>query len=111
RLYEKGKERKIAVFTVNAVHHEASQPISASTPQASPGVFTNRPPGVPLPVNVTVVLLDGLNTDIKDQNYARAQALKFLRQIRPEDRVAVYALGSTLRVLNDFTSDSTRLAA
>ena len=113
KLFEKGKERKIAVFSVNAVSPTptvAQASSAAATPAIATNIFTNRPVGYRPPVNVTVVLLDGLNTDLKDQNYARLQALKFLRQIRPEDRVAVYALGSTLRVLNDFTSDATRLA-
>jgi VWFA-related protein len=43
--------------------------------------------------------------------YARAQFLKYLSQIRPDDRIAVYTLGAQLRVLNDFTSDAHRLVA
>jgi VWFA-related protein len=73
---------------------------------------TNRPGPGERPVgSITVVLLDGVNTELKDQQYARQQLLKFLRQIRPEDRVAVYSLGAKLRVLNDFTNDPRRLTA
>jgi VWFA-related protein len=105
-LFEKGKERKIATFEKNAA--TASVAVAATPAQA---VFSNRPQGPAKPVNVTVVLLDGLNTDIKDQEFSKQQLLKFLRQIRPEDRVAVYTLGTKLRVLNDFSSDARRLAA
>jgi len=49
--------------------------------------------------------------DIKDQAYAKQQFLAFLKQIRPEDRIAVYTLGAKLHVLNDFTNNAERLAA
>jgi VWFA-related protein len=58
-----------------------------------------------------VILLDGLNTSFTDQAYARQQVIKFLMQIQPQDRLALYTLGSKLRVLHDFTSDATTLLA
>ncbi len=56
-------------------------------------------------VSATVILFDGLNTQITDRDYARRQIVKFLKQMRPEDRVALYVLGRGPRVLQDFTSD------
>jgi VWFA-related protein len=80
--------------------------------QLPPNVVTNRPEQLAeSPTSVTVVLLDAVNTRIQDQVYAKQQFLKFLGQIQPEDRVAVYALGTRLRVLNDFSNDSRRLVA
>ena len=61
--------------------------------------------------NVNIVLIDGLNTLVRDQAFARQQAIKFLQQIRSRDRLAIYTLGSELRVLQDFTSDSSVLTA
>lgn len=116
-LLEKGKKRKIAVFSASAAAATLSAVAAKSSaspalsPAPLPALVTNRPAAGETPANVTVVLLDALNTDSKDQNYARQQLLRFLRQIRPEDRVAVYTLGSQLRVLNDFSSDARRLAA
>lgn len=116
-LLEKGKKRKIAVFSASSSSSASSSAsssvsaVAAKTAAPGPGLVTNRPAAGETPSNVTVVLLDALNTDNKDQNYARQQLLRFLRQIRPEDRVAVYTLGSQLRVLNDFSSDAARLAA
>ncbi len=111
-LFENGKPRKIAFFSRNAASPATLAAKPASVPASSAGLVTNRPRGaVETPVNVTVVLLDGLNTEIKDQQYAREEFLKFLKQIRPEDRLAVYTLGTKLRVLNDFTGDAQRLAA
>jgi len=83
-------------------------------------------PPAPLPANVftnipgerreattsaTVVLFDTLHTQVLDQPYARQQFVKFLQQIHPEDRVAVYALGRRIRILSDFTNDAQRLLA
>jgi VWFA-related protein len=60
--------------------------------------------------NVTVILLDRLNTVWSDQAQARDGIRKFLSKIRPDDRVALYALdGTALHVLHDFTSDTASL--
>lgn len=41
--------------------------------------------------------------------YAKKEFVKFLGQLHPEDRVGIYALGTELRVLHDFTNDSKSL--
>jgi VWFA-related protein len=108
-IVEKGKDHPIAFFSM----HTAGAPVAPGATAAAklpPNVFANRPQtGAPGSLNVTVVLLDGINTQIRDQHYAKQQFLKFIRQIRPEDRVAVYTLGAKLRVLSDFTNDTGRL--
>lgn len=95
-------------------HHQEIQLLSAETnlppgqPQAPlpPDAFTNRlSERVDVPASVTVILLDALNTEFADQALTRKQVLKFLGQLRPQDRVALYWLGNNLYVLNDFTSD------
>jgi VWFA-related protein len=103
---EDGKEQEIAVFQMETLR---------AAPPAEPlpaGVVTNRleRKGAPAGV-VTVILLDGLNTEVADQNYARKQVLQLLEQLRPEDRVALYAFSRTIRVLHDFTSDASALVA
>ncbi|HWC95838.1 MAG TPA: VWA domain-containing protein, partial [Candidatus Sulfopaludibacter sp.] len=111
-VFDKGKRRPIVSFSMNSPapspHVAVNGPAATSD---SPAVFRNRAEGGPAPVNVTVVVLDGLNTEVKDQQFAKQEFLKYLKQIRPEDRIAVYALGTKLRVLNDFTSDAQTLAA
>jgi VWFA-related protein len=89
---------------------EVNQDTAASEPPLPPNTFTNkiRASGGELR-NVTVILLDGLNTPLLDQSYAKDQLVKFLRQVQPEDHIAIYTLGQTLRMLQDFTSDSSRL--
>jgi VWFA-related protein len=61
--------------------------------------------------SVTVILLDALNTQFADQALTRRQVLKFLEQLRPQDRIALYWLGNNLYVLNDFTTDVSTLRA
>lgn len=74
--------------------------------QLPAGAFTNRPELAPgQPRNVTAILLDSLNTAPEDQVYARAQVMRLMRQVAPDTRVAVYLLGSDLRVLHDFSDD------
>jgi VWFA-related protein len=109
-LLDKGKPQQIAAFSsVELRAHIGDAP--ASPPRAA-NIRSNRPEErAALPSSTTVVLLDGVNTEIQDQPYAKRQFLQFLKQVRPEDRIAVYALGSTLRVLHDFTSDARSLVA
>jgi VWFA-related protein len=65
-----------------------------------------------MPSNLTIILLDSLNTDFSSRAYPHSQIRKLLLTLHPQDRVALYALDPGLRVLHDFTSDvSTLLAA
>jgi VWFA-related protein len=58
------------------------------------------------------VLLDLLNTSWTDQLYARKALIKFLGQIQPQDRIAIFALGKrSLTLLHDYTTDSASLLA
>jgi len=63
------------------------------------------------PSNLTIILLDSLNTPFFDRAYPRNQVRKLLLTLQPQDRVALYALGPHLRVLHDFTSDASSLLA
>ena len=102
---ENGVPQKIAFF----VAERADRLVGANI-KLSSNVYSNRL-GVrsAAPGSVTVILLDSLNTTWADQVRARAQVLRFLRQIRPDDRIGIYALGRGLRVLHDYTSDSASL--
>ena len=113
-VFDKGKEQKISVFAMSS---SSPAPKPADAPAAAPVkrrpvfTFTNAPERSQSPTSATVVLLDGINTDWRDQVYAKEQFIKYLSQIHSDDRIAVYILGAQLRVLNDFTSDARRLVA
>lgn len=104
KIFDDGEPQKISVFTVEQINPKG---VSVHLPQ---DIFSNsieRQTG-DSPV-VTVILLDGLNTSWANQANARRGVIRFLQQIQPSDRVALYALGTQLRVLHDFTSDSSTL--
>ena len=106
-LLDKGEPQNIALFAQEGGSRSAPRPTVLA-----PNVFTNRLDAkAQIPGNVTVVLLDTLNTPIEDQIYARKQMVNFLGQIQPQDHVAVYALTTRLYVLHDFTQDMGELIA
>jgi VWFA-related protein len=104
-VFDNGVPQKIAFFSVNSVR----PPFRPPTPSGA-GVFTNRTEQrSDAPGRVTVIVMDGLNTDFGAQAFAREQALKVVREVQPRDRIAIYALATRLRVLQDFTNDANLL--
>ncbi|HME00592.1 MAG TPA: VWA domain-containing protein [Terriglobia bacterium] len=99
-LYDDGKPVPIDLFSAASLQRAPA----ATLP---PNTFSNR--GAP-PI-ITVVLLDGLNTSFQDQSWARTQVVRFLEELRPEDRVGIMLLGEHLYVLQNFTSDPQLLLA
>lgn len=51
-----------------------------------------------------MILFDALNTRLTDQTYAKQQIIKFLEQLQPHDRAALYAMGPGPMILQEFTS-------
>jgi VWFA-related protein len=106
-IYDGGHKQKIDLFSAPTSEAPSKPPL-----QLPPDVYTNlldAHGGVP--PSVTIILLDGLSTTLTDQATAREQVLKYLAQIRPQDHVALYTLGSRLRILQDFTTDASSLLA
>ena len=119
-LTDKGKPQRISVFSVSA--RQAQQPALAALPE---NTFSNRTYGGSNPGSVTVVLLDRLNTltatgtdawedtpkwlEAHSLGYAKQQLVKFVQQMDPKDRVAIYSLSQSLTVLSDFTGDREQL--
>ncbi len=113
KLFDNGKQESIATFS----EESSNGKLPASPVKLPPGVYTNKLMSKPgTPQSVTVILLDMQNTGgragtaMAQQMFARQQVVKFLQTIRPEDRVGVYLLtGAGLKVLHDYTTDSTGL--
>ena len=63
------------------------------------------------PPNLTIILLDALNTSFMDKAFVKHRLVKYLQTIHPHDRIALYALGTRLLVLHDFTADASSLLA
>ena len=90
-------------------------------PEASP---KSAPPAVNLLKNeytnyavrsdtgaLTVLLLDTLNSSRQDLTYARNDMVSFLKKLPRGKRVALYTLGSQLRMVQGFTDDTDTLIA
>jgi VWFA-related protein len=107
-LLEHGKPQVISTFAL-----ESSRALPRTVAALPPNTFTNRlEQRMEAPTSISVILIDGMNTAIQDQSYARANIIKFLEQVQPQDRVAIYTLGrGKIRVLHDFSNDSTTLIA
>lgn len=105
-ILDNGKPQQIRVFSVK--RSETKRVPSKPLP---PNVFSNRVArGGDVPVNVAVILLDGLDTSFGDSVFARNEVIRFLRQMPPGERIALYVLGlKGLSVIQDFTSDPSPL--
>ena len=104
KIFDDGVAQGISDFEVE--QRGAAVPASS----LPPNMFTNVPERTTsVTPEVTVILLDGLNTQWTDQAQSAQQIIKFLRQLKPGDRVGLYALGKQLVMLHDFTSDSAAL--
>jgi VWFA-related protein len=107
-ITEKGKAQQISFFSMASADRPAAPP-AALPPHIFSNIFAEH---TGVPTSVTVVLLDLLNTSWTDQLYARKALLKFLGQIQPQDRIAIFALGKrSLTLLHDYTTDSASLLA
>ena len=106
RIFDRGVERSVALFQANSRSGDNAK--FAEALKLPPSMTSNAQADA---ANITVVLFDGLNTALQDQIYAKRQVLKFLSQVKPNDRVGIYVLGSSVKVLHEFTSDTASLMA
>jgi VWFA-related protein len=82
-------------------------------PPELPDVYTNYP-SIKTTDSINVLLLDSLNTQASDQAYVRPQMVKYLQAAFTAPtgaRVAIFTLGSKLRIVRGFTADSAELLA
>jgi VWFA-related protein len=97
-----GQPRQVAFLQfdgVAATRTNAPQPLPRY-------VFTNRAEFLPSGSrNVVAIVLDTLNSAPADSVRVRAQLIEYLKSLPPGSRIALYHLGSRLRVLHDFTED------
>jgi VWFA-related protein len=108
KVMEEGKEQKIRLFSFQHPSGAAASLLRSDSNNLPPNVFSNAPKfstNNPL----TVLLLDGLNTNLPNQGYARNQMIKYLEKIPDGQPIAIYTLGRSLRLMQDFTTDSSLL--
>jgi VWFA-related protein len=100
-LTDRGQPQKISLFAVES--SRTSPPPPTPLP---PNLFSNLLPRGAVPATTaTVVLFDKLNTSTEDQNYARRELVKFLKQTGPKERIAVATLDHDLHMLAGFSAE------
>jgi VWFA-related protein len=105
RIKVNGKDQPIKIFSM-----DSAGALPKGEEKLPPNIFTNRMDVKPgQQSSVTIILLDTLNTKWADQVYAKAQVIRYLRTLKPEDHIGLYTLGTALRVLHDYTADSAEL--
>ncbi len=106
RVFEDNKQQKIASFQ----EHTGAPITTTDLPALPPNVYTNYP-AVKTADSINVLLIDSLNTQMPDQQYVHQQTVKYLKTLPAGARVAIFTLSSRLRMVQEFTSDSSRLLA
>ncbi len=105
-VFEQGKQQQVASFNlVDALKHTPPPPGTEAAGKLPPGVYGNLKSAVAEESQLTVLLLDALNTPWAHQAYARYEMLKYLEKNRPTGHTAIYALNTKLVRLQDFTDD------
>ncbi|MDR3753779.1 MAG: VWA domain-containing protein [Terracidiphilus sp.] len=106
-LLEDGKPQTVKVFEEHQTQTSAPLP---PAPKLDPGVFTNYSVA---PANgaLNILLLDKLNTPMDAQTEVRDQVLKYLKQVPPGTRIAIFSLTTELKLLQGFTSNPELLRA
>ncbi len=105
QVTEDGTPQEIIFFQ----EHKGAPPVSAALPQMPPNVFTNFP-GIATSDAVNILLLDTLNTEPGDQIYVRKQMTEYLKSVKQGTHIAIFSLGTQLRLVRGFTTDYAGLA-
>jgi VWFA-related protein len=106
-ILENGHAETIKTFEEHISGEAAKLP---TLPKLDSGTFTNYSP-TPITGTLNILLLDMLNTPMKDQSFVRDQVLKYLKDYHPGTRIAIFGLTTQLRLLQGFTSDPELLRA
>lgn len=106
-VLEDGKPQTVKVFEEHQTQPSAPLP---PAPKFDPGIFTNYSVA---PVNgaLNILLLDKLNTPLDAQTVVRDQVLKYLKDVPPGTRIAIFSLTTSLRLLQGFTTNPEVLRA
>jgi VWFA-related protein len=107
-VMEDGKPQKIVAF---GMHASSTVPRKPAPPvKLPPNQYTNYAIADPQRP-ITIVLMDVLNTQVQDQAYTRKQMIEFLKSLPSGERVALFVLGTRLRMIQPFTGESDTLVA
>jgi VWFA-related protein len=97
-VFEDGKEQPL----VSVDEHRSASISPQALPPLPPNTYSNAPE-YPQAAAVNVLLFDGLNTPMQAQMQTRAQMIEYLGRIAPGTPLALFTLGSQLRLVQGFT--------
>jgi VWFA-related protein len=120
KLYDQGQQQKIAFFSEQSNILRTQTATTRDLPNTQHAYTNRETQDASHSGSVTAILLDKLNTWAWDMDtklhqgtplmnsmpIAMTEVTKFLRQVQPEDRVALYGLSDKLYSLRDFTNDA-----
>lgn len=108
QVSENGTRQTIRYFTPHFADVARGTGRATAPLSLPPHTYTNLPIAH-VSDSVTVLLLDTLNTEPRDVFDMRSATIHYLQKQPPGQRIAVFTLGNGLRMLQGFTSNTSRL--
>ncbi|HEY6968179.1 MAG TPA: VWA domain-containing protein [Candidatus Angelobacter sp.] len=102
-VLEDGKPQQLIDFSF-----QSPKTVPQAAPRLAPNVVSNFPQYTSAS-SLNVILLDAINTDFSNHAYAQDMLIKYLDGNPAIQPTAVYALDGRLKLLHDFTTDTTVL--
>ena len=106
QILEDGRPQTISFFE----EHKTTEVAPSQSAPPPPGVYTNAQTANSADA-VNILLLDWLNTQPQDRAFAQAQIAEYLHRAPAGRSFAAFVLGSHLRMVEGFTSNSALLLA
>jgi VWFA-related protein len=107
-VFEDGKPQTLVSFEEHAGVPDV--PALSRMAHLPPNVFSNAPLAKAGDA-ANILLLDSLNTEIGDQSYVHSEMIKYIKDVRPGTRLAIFTLSDRLRFVQGFTEDPALLMA
>jgi len=107
---EHNREQQIAQFRFVDRSADSAAPAGPVAAPPSATLFTNAT-STDRAIAPTVLLMDGLNTELSNQMQVRQHMLTLLKTLPPTTPVAVFSLGHELHVVQSFSTDPKVLRA
>ena len=107
-VFEDGNEQTL--FSFDEHQPAGAPPAFLNSATLPPNTYTNLP-AYPESSAVNVLLLDSLNTPLGDQMRVRRKMIDYLGTVRPGTTLAIFTLGTQLRIVTQFTSDPAGLVS
>ncbi|MGA8011735.1 MAG: VWA domain-containing protein, partial [Candidatus Acidiferrales bacterium] len=106
-----GQQKVVQFSFVDASANSSAAPSGGLiAPPAAPYMYTNLLPEK-MRVPPTVMLMDALNTNIQNQSEVHRHMVMLLKTLPASTPIAVFVLGHTLHVVQNFTTDPALLRA